>query len=76
MDTTVSHLPLNATQIHFLESLRFVNTDEMLQKLQQIVSDFYLQQLNKETDKWWEENNMTNEKMKEMLNSHYRTPYK
>ena len=25
---------------------------------------------------WWKDNNMTNEKLDEMLNTHYRTPYK
>jgi hypothetical protein len=77
MEATVANSPLNAMQIHFLQSLRFVKTDEMFQELKQIISDYYLKKAEEETDKWWEENNMTNEKMDEMfLNSHYRTSCK
>ena len=48
-----------------------------MQELQQVVSDFYFRKMEEEADKWWIENDMTNEKMEEMFqNSHYRTPYK
>ena len=74
MEAVVAHSPLNAMQIHFLQSLRFVKTDEMFQELKQIISDYYFQKMEEDTDTWWEQNEMTNEKMEEMfLNSHYRT---
>jgi len=77
MESQVANQPLNAMQIHFLQSLRFVKTDEMFQELKQIISDYYFKKMEEETDKWWEENNMTNEKLDAMFaNSHYRTSYK
>ena len=77
MEATIKNLPLNPMQIHFLQSLRFVKTDEMFQELKQIISDYYFKKMEEETDKWWEENDMTNEKLDEMFaNSHYRTSYK
>ena len=77
MEAIVPNPPLNAMQIHFLQSLRFVKTDVMFQELKKIISDYYFQKLQEETDKWWEENDMTNEKLDEMFeNAHYRTPYK
>lgn len=77
MQATSSHQPLNPAQIHFLQTLQFVKTDEMMQELQQIVSDFYFKKMEEEADNWWKDNNMTNEKMEEMFyNAHYRTPYK
>ena len=77
METTVTNSPLNAMQIHLLQSLQFVKTNEMYQELRQIISNYYFKKLEETTDKWWEENNMTNERLDEMfLNSHYRTPYK
>jgi hypothetical protein len=77
METIVENQPLNAMQIHFLQSLRFVNTDEMFQELKQIISDYYFKKMETETDKWWMENNMTAEKFEEMfLNAHHRTSYK
>ena len=73
----VINSPLNAMQIHFLQSLQFVKTDEMFQELKQIISDYYFRKLKEETDRWWEENNMTHEKLDELfLNSHYRTSNK
>ena len=77
METIGIHQPLNATQIHLLQSLRFVKTEEMCRELKQIISDYCLKRLDEETDKWWKENNMTTEKFDELfLNAHYRTPYK
>jgi hypothetical protein len=76
MEATLSHQPLNATQIHFLQSLQFVKSEEKLRELKQLVSDFYFRQLGKETDKWWEENNMTDEKLEEMLNLYSRVSNK
>ena len=76
MEAAVLNSPLNATQIHFLQTLQFVKTSQMMQELQQVVSDFYFKKMNEEADKWWEENNMTVDKFEEMFsNIHYRTPY-
>ena len=69
--------PFNPAQIHFLQTLQFVKNDTMMRELQQVVNDFYFKKMEEEANKWWDDNNMTNEKMDEMfLNSHHRTPYK
>jgi hypothetical protein len=74
MGATVLQTPLNAMQIHFLQSLRFVETDEMFQELKQLISDYYLKKAEDETDKWWEETGMTTEKLDEMFaNTHHRS---
>ena len=73
MSATLSHAPLNPAQIHFLLTLQFVKTETMLQELQQVVSDFYFKKMEEEADKWWDENNMSNEKLDKMLNSHYHS---
>ena len=77
MEAAVVNSPLNAMQIHFLQSLRFVKTDEMFQELKQLISDYYFQKLKEETNQWWEEHEMSQEKLDEMFaNSHYRSSYK
>ena len=74
MEAIMTHLPLNDMQIHFLQSLRFVKSDEMFQELKQIISDYYFKKAEEETDKWWKENDMTDGKLEDMfLNTHYRT---
>ena len=67
METTVANTPLNSMQIHFLQSLRFVKTDEMFQELKQIISDYYFKKMEENSDKWWEDNEMTNEKLEKMF---------
>ena len=77
MEAIMTHPPLNDMQIHFLQSLRFVKSDEMFLELKQVISDYYFKKMEEETDKWWDENNMTNEKLEEMfLNAHHRTSCK
>ena len=74
METAFANPPLNDMQIHFLQSLRFVKTDEMFRELKQIISDYYFKKMEEETDEWWDENNMSNEKLKDLfLNAHHRT---
>ena len=77
METAVVNSPLNPMQIHFMQSLRFVKTDEMFQELKQVISDYYFKKMENETDKWWEENDMTQEKLNQLFqHSHYRTACK
>jgi hypothetical protein len=77
MEAAVLSPPLNPMQIHFVQSLRFVKTDEMFQELKQIISDYYFKKMEEESDDWWEENEMTNEKLDAMFaNSHHRTSCK
>ena len=73
MEVPVLNSPLNAMQIHFLESLRFVKTEEMFQELKQIISDYFFKKMEEEVDRWSTANEITDEKLDEMfLNSHYR----
>ena len=76
MEATVTNLPLNKPQLLLLEAFRQIKSEEGFEELRSVLLDFYKKQLDKELDKWWEENNMTNEKLNEILNTHYRTPYK
>ena len=77
MTAAVANQPLNAMQIHFLQSLRFVKTDEMFQELKQLISDYHFQKLKEKTNQWWAEHEMSQEKLDEMFaNSHYRSSKK
>ena len=76
MQEILSHRPLNATQLHLLKLFSFKKTEESLQEMKIVLLNFYQKKLDEETDKWWQENNMTTEKFEEMFsNIHYRTPY-
>ena len=63
---------LNAAQLHFLKILQFLKTEEDLTELKQIISDYYLQKLEKNIDEYWGNGKITDD----ILNEHLRTPYK
>jgi hypothetical protein len=66
METTVAQ-PLNATQLHLLKIFSFAKTEQTLQDLKKLLRDFYIQQVNKEVDKYQIDD--------QILNEHLRTPY-
>ena len=63
---------LNPAQLHFLQILSYIKTDEALMDLKRLVRDYYAQQLQKEADKYWAEGKIDDH----LLNEHLRTPYK
>jgi len=70
--TNVKNGGLNQAQLHFLQILSHIKTDETLMDLKRLVRDFYAGQLQKEADKYWEEGKISDN----LLNEHLRTPYK
>jgi len=77
METTVVNTPFNDAQLLLLQTFAHVKSEESFNELKNVLLDFYKNKLDEETDKWWEENNMTTDKFEEMFsNIHYRTPYK
>jgi hypothetical protein len=76
MQTTLLNQPLNETQIFVLQTFATARTEKEREEITSLYLDYIQHRLDIETDKWWEENNMTNEKLDEILNTHNRTPYK
>jgi len=76
MEATVTNPPLNAAQLFVLRTFAVANSEQDREELTSLYLDYIQKKLDAETDKWWKENDMTNEKLEEILNTHYRTPYK
>ena len=68
METIVEHQPFNATQLHLLKMFSFTKTEQTLQDLKKLLRNFYIQQVEKEVDKYQIDD--------EILNEHLRTPYR
>ncbi|MDR2204848.1 MAG: hypothetical protein LBE36_01635 [Flavobacteriaceae bacterium] len=68
METVSAHQSLNPTQLHLLRMFSFTKTEKTLQDLKKLLRDFYIQQVEKEIDKYPISD--------EILNEHLRTPYK
>jgi len=75
MQVNVSHQPLNAAQKFVLQTFSTVQTEKERDELTSLYLDYIQRRLDIETNKWWDENNMTDEKLREILNTHNRTPY-
>ena len=63
---------LNSAQLHLLQLLSHIKTEETMSNLKRLIRDFYAQQLQTESDKCWEDGKINNG----LLNEHLRTPYK
>ena len=68
MGAAVAYQSFNATQLHLLKMFSFTKTEQTLQELKKLLRNFYIQQVEKEVDKY-----PIND---QMLNEHLRTPYK
>ena len=68
----ISSDDLNPLQLHFLQMLSHIKTDEALMDLKRLIRDFYAKQLQKEADKSWTEGKIGDH----LLTEHLRTPYK
>ena len=75
MQVNVSHQPLNAAQKFVLQTFLSVQTEKERDELTSLYLDYIQRRLDIETNKWWDENNMTDKKLREILNTHSRTPY-
>jgi len=72
MEAVVTHSPLNDTQIFLLQAFSRVKSEKEKSDIQAMLLDYY----RKRVDFQASNISMSNEKIEEILNSHYRTPYK
>lgn len=67
---------LNQAQIEVLNALSVLKTDEEVFELKKVISEFFARRADAAFDKLWESGEWNDEKLQEMKNAHYRTPYK
>ena len=72
LETTAVNAPFNDTQIFLLQAFARIKSEEEKTDIQAMLLDYY----RKRVDFHANEISFSNEKIEEILNSHYRTPYK
>jgi len=72
MKTVVSHSPLNNTQIFLLQAFARIKSEEEKADIQAMLLDYYRKRVDIQANNI----SLSDEKIEEILNSHYRTPYK
>lgn len=76
MNFPTSEIPLNPIQLHLLKMFAFNKESLNLDELKSILVEFYRNKVDEDVEKLWEEKQLDNEKMEEILKFHKRTPYK
>ena len=66
----------NPTQLFLLKVFANIKGEEEMKDIQALLLDYIQKKVDIQADKLWDDLHLSNEKIEEMLNSHYRTPYK
>ena len=72
MEATVASQPLNSAQIFLLQVFSQIKSEEEKADIQAILLEYY----RKRVDSYASEISFSDGKIEEILNSHYRIPYK
>ena len=72
MQTTV----FNPIQLHLLEMFSRMNSEQELQEVKQVLSDYYIKKVEAHANELWDKLELTQEKLDELANIHERLPYR
>ena len=67
---------LNEAQLQILDMMSFIKSEETLNDLKKVISDFFAQQAQDEIDRLWENGELNEAKVEDFRKLHERTPYK
>ena len=66
---------LNEAQLQILDMMSFIKSEETLNDLKKVISDFFAQQAQDEIDRLWENGELNETKVERFRKLHERTPY-
>ncbi|MCD8395398.1 MAG: dephospho-CoA kinase [Bacteroidales bacterium] len=67
---------LNKAQIAVLNAVSSLNTDEEVNELKQVITDYFAKRADAALDKLFDEGKINAETLASWETAHYRTPYK
>ena len=76
MRATLSHQPLNPTQIFVLQTFATAQTETEKEELTSLYLDYIQQKLDKAANEFWDSQNLDNTKMEELMYGHLRSSKK
>lgn len=65
----------NAAQLQILDLMSYVENDETLDEIKDMLSNYFAQKAEKEIDKLWDAGIINNTIIEDWKNEHFRTPY-
>lgn len=66
----------NPAQMKLLQMMSYIKTDEELEELQNVLSDYFAKKADQEMDKLWDEGIIKEKTIEQWGKEHMRTPYK
>ena len=76
MESKLAHAPLNATQLFVLQTFATAKNEQDKEELTSLYLDYIQQKLDKAANEFWDNQNMDNTKMKELMFGHLRSSKK
>ena len=76
MEAVWNYSDMSPAQKFVLHTFLTAKSEQEREELTSLYLDYIQKKMDATSNKWWEENEMTNEKLEKILNTHYRTPYK
>lgn len=71
MEATV----FNPIQLHLLQMFSRMNSEQELEEVQKVLSEYYFKKVAKRASELWDELDLDQQKLDEMANIHERLPY-
>ena len=72
MDTAMLYSPLNETQKFVLSTFAMAKDEQEREEITSLYLDYIQQKLDKAANKFWDEQNLDNTKMEELMYGHLR----
>lgn len=66
----------NAAQLQILEMMSHVKSDNSLNEIKEILSQYFARKAEEAIDKLWDEDKINDEVIEQWKNEHMRTPYR
>jgi len=76
MGATVLQSPLNPTQMFVMQTFATAKNEQEREELTTLYLDYIQKKLEKAADKFWDDQKLDNEKMKELMYGHLRSSAK
>lgn len=67
---------LTSLQLELVKLFSYKIAENQVLEIKQLLSNYFADKATEEMDRLWDENNWSEETMKEWSNEHLRTPYK
>ena len=67
---------INPVQLHLLEMVKYCKSEQTVSEMKDVLADFYAKKVQKEADRLWDEGKLNGEAIEQILQEHWRTPYK